>query len=580
MRMFWNEGTAGIHHRPAKDCKCGRRSRSPLLWEWKQVRLIMSKFIGDSRKKRLNSVSETALNRPPAFKEGETRPSAAYAIFACMAALYLLPFMRVLLPWTNEGTLASGAVRIVHGQVFARDFFEVMGPGTFYLLAGFFKVLGVSFIALRADLFVTSLGTALLVYFLSRRVCSEYRTLPCLVLAGTYYGLQWPGISHHVDSNFFSLLAVATVVLWQQKRWASLLISAGVLAGLTVCFHQTKGLALFLSILLWLRVRHREEFAALSSRFVLGFAGVGAPVLVWFWSQSALGSLFYANLVWPFRHYEAVNVIPYGLGIFSQYWHQWVHGDGRMNWSVWMGAILIVPFLFIAALPLIVTVLGVRYRGKTAPPEVLLYAICGSALWTSEMHRKDIYHLVFGAPLLLILCVHFLLQSRKRIADYALQILAITSGCLMVFNLLLVSTAHAIPTRVGSVAMYEDSPVVAFLDAHTVSGEETFVYPYCPIYYFLTATMNPTRFITLTYNYNTAEEFQDTIRILDEHKVRYVVWDSNFLTRTASRVFSNAARTPAEGFVMEKYLEAHYATVLDDHGLRVLERNPEHAAGK
>ena len=51
-----------------------------------------------------------------------------YLIFALCASLYFLPFMRLLLQETDEGILVYGAVRIVHGQVFARDFFEVVGP--------------------------------------------------------------------------------------------------------------------------------------------------------------------------------------------------------------------------------------------------------------------------------------------------------------------------------------------------------------------------------------------------------------------------------------------------------------------
>ena len=79
--------------------------------------------------------------------------------------------MRILLGNGDEGLLVSGAVRIAHGQVFARDFFEVVGPGTFYWLALFFKLFGVTFVATRICLFVTSLGTALAMYFLSRRIC-------------------------------------------------------------------------------------------------------------------------------------------------------------------------------------------------------------------------------------------------------------------------------------------------------------------------------------------------------------------------------------------------------------------------
>ena len=98
----------------------------------------------------------------------ENRASAgrarSYLIFALCASLYILPFMRLYWLGTDEGTLDYGAVRVLHGQVFTRDFFEVIGPGTFYWLAGFFKVFGVSFLATRICLFLTSLGTALLMY--------------------------------------------------------------------------------------------------------------------------------------------------------------------------------------------------------------------------------------------------------------------------------------------------------------------------------------------------------------------------------------------------------------------------------
>ena len=118
-----------------------------------------------------------------------------YLIFALCASLYFLPFMRLLLQETDEGILVYGAVRIVHGQVFARDFFEMVGPGTFYWLALFFKLFGVTFVATRICLFVTSLGTGLAMYFLSRRLCRRYQILPCILLAGTYFGSSWPAIS-------------------------------------------------------------------------------------------------------------------------------------------------------------------------------------------------------------------------------------------------------------------------------------------------------------------------------------------------------------------------------------------------
>src|SRR5580658_1138299 len=181
----------------------------------------------------------------PVSKPVQTTSAArlkSYILYTLCACLYILPFMRLYMLGTDEGILDNGAVKIIHGQVFARDFFEVIGPGTFYWLAAFFRLFGVTFMATRICLFITSLGTALLMYFLSRRICTRYRILPCLILAGTYFSGLWPAISHHVDSNFFALLAVALMALWRDKRRPGLLVAAGASAGLTTAFLQPKGM--------------------------------------------------------------------------------------------------------------------------------------------------------------------------------------------------------------------------------------------------------------------------------------------------------------------------------------------------
>ena len=118
----------------------------------------------------------------------QLRKYVPYLIFALCVSLYFIPFMRLLLRGSDEGILVEGAVRTVHGQLLGRDFLEVIGPGTFYWLALFFKMFGVTFLASRICLFVTSLGTALSIYFLSRRVCRSYQLLPCILVFATYFG--------------------------------------------------------------------------------------------------------------------------------------------------------------------------------------------------------------------------------------------------------------------------------------------------------------------------------------------------------------------------------------------------------
>jgi hypothetical protein len=488
--------------------------------------------------------------------------------------------MRLLLHSPPEGLLVCGAVRVVHGQVFARDFFEVVGPGTFYWLALFFKLFGVTFVATRICLFVTSLGTGLAMYFLSRRVCGRYQILPCALLAGTYFGMLWPTISHHVDSNCFALLSVACMTLWQDRRKDGLLFAAGALAGATTCFLQPKGLLLLLALLVWLWMLRRRRSTSLSwlGAVTAGYLCVLGLMLVYFWSRHALGDLVYANVVWPSGHYSAVNVVPYAQGIVRDYWDHFLIANSVFHWSIVMAAVLITPFFFVAALPALLPALAARYRRNTVRPEIVLYWLCGCALWLSEIHRKDICHLVFGSPLLMILCIYYLEQYRAKVADLALQILAISAACLAAFNLFLVLSAHPTTTRVGSVAVFKNIPLLSLLEDKVAPGEEIFAYPYCPIYYFLSATTNPTRYGGLVYNFNTPSQFQEVIRVLDQHGIRYVLWDTTFQAKEVAAFFPASAHMAPGEFIIEPYLQSHYNLVKEEDGVRLLQRKDQNHA--
>jgi hypothetical protein len=517
-----------------------------------------------------------STTHPPMEKVKE-RGYIPYLIFTFCASLYFLPFMRLLLQAPPEGLLVYGAVRIVHGQVFARDFFEVVGPGTFYWLALFFKLFGVTFAATRICLFVTSLGTGLAMYYLSRRICSRYQILPCILLAGTYFGMLWPTISHHVDSNCFTLLSVACMAVWQDRRKDGLLSAAGALAGATTCFLQPKGILLLVSILLWLWMQRRRRSTSLSSLWAVagGYISVVGLTLVYFWSRHALWDLAYANVVWPSSHYSGVNVVPYAQGMIRDYWDHFIIAKSGFHWTIVTAAVLITPFLFVAALPALLPALAARYRRNTVRPEIVLYWLCGWALWLSEIHRKDIPHLVFGSPLLIILCVYYLEQYRAKVADLALQVLVISAACLAAFNLFLVLSAHPLATRVGSVVVFKNVPALALLEDKAASGEEIFAYPYCPMYYFLSATTNPTRYGGLVYNFNTPSQFEEVVRVLEQRRVRYVLWDTHFQAKEVATLFPASARISPGALIIEPYLESHYKVVWADADTRLMEREGE-----
>jgi 4-amino-4-deoxy-L-arabinose transferase-like glycosyltransferase len=493
-----------------------------------------------------------------------------YAFFGIFAALYLLPIMQIYLLGTDEGTLDYGAVRIAQGQVFTRDFFEVIGPGTFYLLAAFFKLFGVSFLVSRVYLFLISLGTALLMYFLSRRVCRAHQTLPSIFLAATSFGGLWPQVSHHVDSNFFALLAATCTVLWYEKQKTVLLLGAGIVAGMASIVLQPKGFLLFVAILVWLLILCRRGLASLSSLgwVASGYFGVIGLVVLWFWSKGALTSLVYMNFIWPLLHYQTVNTVTYAGDIIQNFR---IHVVPGMGWTIPLAVVLITPFLFVAAFPVLLPAIGARFRWDVAKADVLLYWLCGAALLASEWHRKDIAHLVFGSPFLMILCVYFLMEHRGKIANRAVQVLSISCVSLAVFNLLCALLgAHTVVTPIGKIKAFTRDGALAFVRDHVAPGEEIFAYPYCPRYYFLGAAKNPTPFSLMIYSYNTPSQFQEVVQILEQRKVRYVIWDTN-LENVIADIFP-AANPPPGGFIIEPYLESHYRLVQVVNGTRVLER--------
>ena len=521
----------------------------------------------------LNSADVLPQDTPP-------RPVRDYLIFTVCAILYLIPFMRLLLG-TDEGLFAYGAVRVSEGQVFGRDFFEIVGPGTFYWVALFFKLLGVTFFAARACLFVTSLGTAILIFALSRRVCVRYQALACLLIASASFGLIWPTISHHVDSNCAALLSVFLITTWLDKGERSRLWAAGAAAGLTACFHLPKGVLVFVALSLWLIVQRqrRPHWLRNVANVTAGFGLVLGGALLYFWSQHAARDVINAIVLWPSQHYGGVNQVAYANGLVNQYWDAWAGMGNGLRWSEALAVLLIIPLVVIAALPLLLPLAGLLDRTSFGRPEVSLFWIAGWAIWYSEFHRRDIYHLVFGAPLLAILLVYYLQRSPFRFGGAALQVLLVSSSCLTLANLGVTMGASSIETRVGAVHSFRRDPVLGQMLQRIPVGEEILIYPSNPEYYFLTATKNPIRYGGLMYNYNSPAEFQRVVDILDEHKVRHVVWDTEFMARSQKTMFPSAIPPAPDQLIVEAYLELHYKTIWEDGGVKIMERKEQDDAG-
>jgi hypothetical protein len=509
--------------------------------------------------------------------ERPRHPWLAYSIYALCATAFLFPFLRTAALGSDEGILLSGAARILHGDVFARDFVEVMGPGTFYVLAAFFKLFGVSFLVARIYLFLSLLGSGLAIYYLSRQVCGRYSLVPSIVLAATYFGMFGQGVSYHVDSNLLASMSLCCLFLWKSRPRTYLLILCGLFAGATTCVLQPKGGLLLLAILAWFALQRKRYASPLRSMALVlaAYTAVVAGMIGYFWSQGALRSLIYVDFYFPYQHYSGVNEVSYAYGV-QEFWSTWARLGSGAIWADVMASAFLLPFLLIAALPPLLILYGIFYRKVAFEPTLSLLWLTGSACWLSEIHRRDTYHLVYGSPFLLLLCVHFMGLAPRKFPSLALRVVTICSIGLAAFNWLMLT---AVPrnsfTRAGSVRLFESDDALQFLIRHTRPGEEIFVYPDAPMYYFLSATTNRTPYSLLTYNFYLPQQFENAIKILDQDKVQYIVWDNGFLAKASKSSLPGSQPADPKDLLMENYLRSHYTAVAQFDSTLILQRSPE-----
>ena len=513
--------------------------------------------------------------------------AATPVLVVAATGLYLWLFLRVQWRIGDEGSIVYGAARVTEGALPYRDFFEVMGPGTFYWLALWFKALGTSWLISRVAVLTTALVSACAIYYATTR---EYRGRLAIVPAALYTIVtlpSWPGANHHFDSNMWALLAFAVFVsVPQLTRKASVL--TGVLAGLASTIMPQKGVFLVAALCVWgLIDRDRSrgwKRAVADAVWIVGpFLSVGAAVMVFFWSRGALSDLVYANLIWPATQYHSVNVVPYAHNLREMSYGRFEPLLASvLPWplSVVTAALVTVPFLVIAVLPfagaaLVVHRLVTRRRDESVSEAVPgCYWWGGLALLASEFHRIDLMHLAYGSPIVLIAAIVWLARASGWLAVITRRTLVTSSASLaMLLALMVVTPVRAnVAARTGDVQMFTRDDALDFLHENVSPGESLFVYPYYPMYYFLAAVRNPTRYSILMYHINTPAQFDEVIRDLEAGQVRYVLWDTWVAGANLTQWFPGYHEPPPDEQRLERYLEDHYEVVALKNRFRVLRR--------
>lgn len=129
-----------------------------------------------------------------------------------------------------------------------------------------------------------------------------------------------------------------------------------------------------------------------------------------------------------------------------------------------------------------------------------------------------------------------------------------------------------VQTRRGTIWVPKEDRALDFIEKHTQRGDYVFIYPYSPLYNFLSDTQNPTRYSYFMYGWHTPEQFAEAANDLERKRVRYVLSDTTVTVETIRDRLPCYHAPPKAEQIMERYLDSHYREIARENGYRILER--------
>jgi hypothetical protein len=494
-----------------------------------------------------------------------------------VSSLYLCLFWDHTNMNGDEGIALQGAQRILQGQMLYRDFFSFYTPGSYYWQALLLKLFGNSILVARAALVFYGGVFSTLTYLTARRICFRWSALFAAYLVALTCLPFYFMANHNWDSTlwaYFTLYCGVRSLESQHWGWPA---AAGSFAALTCLFEQSKGGGLVLGLAAGFAavamlgpsqdLFTRKKFSALAA----GFAWPFVLTFAYFGFGHSLPQML-SDWLWPLQHYSRTNQVNYGYVPASSSALESLHSG---SWGSRVLLLLILsPAFLIPTLPIMAVGMlawwGIRtWRRKNAGPRDCYYILTSAALsgllLSILITNRGLPHIMFLAPLFYIVLAWILDGSDIR------SLLVSTAKPLVVFylfvafalfGLVLLTTAlgakHRLETRRGTLKDTYPDTVLSYVQTHLAPGSRVFVYPYQPLYYYLAATFNPTRYDYLQPGLHSPEQFDEVVREMAADRTPVVLLESSFGEAAVTAWPSTPLEILAKKDPVEEYVLSHY----------------------
>jgi hypothetical protein len=448
----------------------------------------------------------------------------------------------------DEGIVLQGAQRILQGEVLYKDFFSFFTPGSYYLLAFLFNIFGSSIVVARSALAVFGAIYSVLTYLLARRGCSRLSSafVASLVTLTTlpYRFL----VLHNWDSTLWACLSLYCAIRLLESAERTWAFAVGSFASLTFLFEQSKGAGLVLGLgigflaIAFVGPGDRSLRKYQPGTIVLGLAWPLAATFAYFGTQQGLTTMLH-DWLWPLQHYSRANHVPYGYLGWSDSTRHALFGRGlllaRLFYALTFSPFFVLPILPLLAVGLLVYwTLQMRRQGAASGKchyYVLVCAVLSGLLLSIVVARADIIHFMYLQPLFCLVLAWIVdgrdIPGRLFKTVRPAVIVFISASFLALSMAVLMRAARApywIETRRGAIKTPSKDTVIDYTQAHLAPGETLFVYPYLPLYYYLTGTFSPFRYEYFQPGMNTTAQAHEILSQLASRRVPTVLFEPSF----------------------------------------------------
>jgi hypothetical protein len=361
---------------------------------------------------------------------GLNRTMIVFSFAGVFAFLYLRTFLLPAIPFVaidDQVLFFARAVRIVHGQVLYRDFFELVTPGTDLLYAGAFRLFGIHAWIIGA----WSICVGLALFSITTLIASRIFRGPLVLLPGLLFvvldfnsGLN---MTHHWYSTLAAMAAVGVLTggISLQRIFV-----AGLLCGVAALFTQTQGALTFAALaayLLWRRPSKSQQGSVLRQFTVLllPFVFVLSCVLGYYTYKAGPRVVFFDLVVFPpkFMSTIEINQPRTYLDQIGGYASQFARTHKLTD------LLSLIPVVFIYATVPYIYFLGLyqlRRKREVLPSTIreglVLLHLVGLALFMAVINGPRYFRLCTVAPPAILICV-WLVSHQSRAQRFTRNLL-------------------------------------------------------------------------------------------------------------------------------------------------------------